>query len=216
MPRSLALAVVLALAVLLAAAALDDREVAFSTGLPAQVVAAQLSTGSTACTGPVEVLDRFQRLRVVVGTEGRPGPSLRAVVSEQVGGRRLGAGEVAGGYPDGTSVEFDVGDIPAGRRVRVCVTHTGGEPIRLFGSRPDRSQDLQAVPAVVFVRERPESMLALVPEAFERSARFKPGWYGAWTTWLLFAVAAVGVPAALARALYASKRSYSRSEADDS
>ena len=64
----------------------------------------------------------------------------------------------------------------------------------------------------MFVAEPAPTMLSLVPDAVDRSALFKPGWYGEWTTWLLAAAVLLLVPLALSRALsaaYASERSYS-------
>jgi hypothetical protein len=214
MHRPFAVAVALALAVLIAAAALDDRERAFTTGLPANDLAASLRPGEQDCADGIDAPVRFQRVRLVVGTYGRPGPALRVALTEAGGGRRLGGAAVPGGYPDNGSVEMTVGDVPGGIRLRVCVRNTGSSVLALFGNKPDRDPERSTVPAVVFIREPPTTMLSLVPEAVHRSALFKPGWYGPWTTWLLLAVAALAVPAALGRALaaaYASERSSSAS-----
>src|SRR5918999_358678 len=100
MRRLLAAATVLAAAVLALAAALDERPVA------------------------------FERVRLVVGTFGRPGPPLRVAVTGGTGG------EVAGGYADNSTVEAAVGEVPAGGRLRVCVRNAGRVPVGPLGSPP--------------------------------------------------------------------------------
>jgi hypothetical protein len=37
-------------------------------------------------------------------------------------------------------------------------------------------------------------MLALVPDAFERAALFRPAWVGAWTFWVLLGLVVAGMP----------------------
>lgn len=218
MRRALAVAVLVALSVLVAAAALDDRDVAFETGLPAFDLVARTAPGAQVCVGGVDVPASFQRVRLVVGSEPQAQP-LRVVVTDEESGRRVGEGQFQGGAPGrGGNVEVAVGDVPAGGRLKVCVVNEGTAEQRLFGSPPNRRAMLQPTLAVVFVREPPATMLSLVPEAVRRAALFKPGWYGPWTTWLLFALAAVAVPLALRRALsaaYSFDRSYSRDSSGD-
>jgi hypothetical protein len=188
-----------AIAFLLLIAALDDRELAFEVGLPAVRPAAELQPGQETCRARIDAADDFDRVRLVVATFGEPGPALEVTVA----GRR---GEVAAGYPDNSSVDARVGHVAAGSPLRACVRNAGATPVAIFGSPPNTppddlgDPDLEPLPAVVFVREPPESMLSLVPEAFERSALFKTGWFGAWTAWALLAVVLVALPAALAAA----------------
>ena len=217
MRRPLVLIVALAVAALLVAAALDDREVAFETGLPAFDLAATAGPGSEVCVPEVAVPASFQRVRLLVGG-GAISQPLRVTITDVASGRRVGEGRFAGGQSfRGGNVEVAVGDVPEGGRVRVCVVNEGTEEMRFFGSSPNRDATQPPTPAVVFIREPAPSMLSLVPVAVERSALFKPGWYGAWTTWALLGVALL-VPVALARALtaaYTSERSYSGRVSED-
>lgn len=217
MRRPLAVAVVLVMVALVVAAALDDRDVAFETGLPAFDLVGAIGPGNDVCVGDIDVPADFQRVRLVVGRE-RAQP-LRVVATDEVSGRRVAAGRYPGGLPNrGGNVELGLGDVPAGGRIEVCVVNEGDAEQRIFGSPPDRDATRPPELAVVFVAEPPPSLLSLIPTVVERSALFKPGWYGEWTTWLLLAAAALFVPFLLGRALsaaYASDRSYSRGGADD-
>jgi hypothetical protein len=208
MRRALAATVAFALAVLLLSAAMDEREVAFEVGLPAVRPAAELAPGEEVCRDAIEAPAAFERVGLVVGTLGRPGPPLEVDVDEA-------RGRVAGGYPDNATVEAAVGEVAAGGRERVCVRNAGAVPVVLFGSPPHAAPrelddpDLRPEIAFVFLREPPDSMLSLVPDAFERSALFRPG--GAWLDWALLVAMALVLPAALAAA-YTSVRSSSRSD----
>jgi hypothetical protein len=218
MRRPFATAVVLALVVLAAAAALDDRDVAFETGLPAFDHVARVAPGPDVCVGDVDVPAGFQRVRFVVGTMPQVQP-LRVTLTDEAGGRRVGEGQFPGGEPSrGGNVEVSVGDVPAGGRLEVCAANEGAADQRFFGSPPNRDATQPPRLAVVFVREPPATMLSLIPDAVERSALFKPGWYGPWTTWLLLGAAALVVPFLLSRALsaaYASDRSYSSVDSEE-
>jgi hypothetical protein len=180
-------------------------------------VAAELAPGAAACRGDIDVPASFAGIRVVAGTFGRPGPPLELRVLGP-GGRPLAAGRVAAGYPDNAAAGGRVDVVPAGGRVRVCVRNAGAHRVVLYGSPPDTRPDLladparPARPALVFLRDRPRSLLALLPDAIERAARFKAGWVHPWLLWALLVAVSAGVPALLAGA-YASVRSSSRSEA---
>jgi hypothetical protein len=86
------------------------------------------------------------------------------------------------------------------------VTNDGDSRVALLGSPPDSSPPNLADPTLrpelglTFLRDEPRSMAALVPEAFERAARFRPGWVGAWTFWILLGLVAAGLPGLLALA----------------
>jgi hypothetical protein len=98
-------------------------------------------------------------------------------------------------------------------------SHTGLAPPKRFAGRvlhnPTRTTDDlyldgEAISgggfemAGEFPRERPESLLALVPTTFQHAQRFKMGGVGAWTYWLLLALAVLAAPVALGRALAAA------------
>jgi hypothetical protein len=184
---------------LLVAAALDDRERAFTVGLPAVRIAAELPPGERACRTGIEVPAGFSRVQLATASFGRPGPPLTVTAGDA-------RGTVPGGYPDNSTVEVGLGEIEAQERVEVCVTNEGDHRMALYGSPPDTppdqlgDPDLEPEIAVTFLRDEPSSMLELVPEAFERAALFRPAWVGAWTFWLLLGLVLVGVPLLLAAA----------------
>jgi hypothetical protein len=196
-----ALVVVAALGALavVAAAALDDRERAFTVGLPATRLAAEVPPGERACRAAIDVPAGFSRVRVVTASFGRPGPALTITAGAT-------HGEVPGGYPDNSSVEANVGEVAADQRIEVCVANEGDGRVALFGSPPDTPPDhlndpeLRPELGITFLRGEPRSMLALVPETFERASRFRPEWIGPWTFWVLLALVAVGLPLLLAAA----------------
>jgi hypothetical protein len=199
MRRPLVAVAVLGALALLAAAALDDRERAFTAGLPPVRVVAELPPGDTVCHEGIDVPAAFSRVRLATASFGRMGPAL----SVSAGG---GRGTVPAGYPDNSTIEVDVGEQPEGGRIDVCVTNDGDHRVALFGSPPDTPADRLGDPertpelGLTFVREESRSMLGLVPEAFERAALFRPDWVGAWTFWVLLGLVLAGLPLLLAAA----------------
>jgi hypothetical protein len=194
-----ALAAVAAIGVLavLVAALLDDRERAFTVGLPPVRIAAVLQPGEQACRAGIDVPAEFSRVRLFTASFGRPGPALGV----KAGGAR---GTVAAGYPDNSSVEANLDAQTApGKRIDVCVTNDGDGRVALLGSPPDTPPPYLADPnlepklGITFMRDEPKSMAALVPEAFERASLFRPDWVGAWTFWAILVLVAAGVPALL-------------------
>jgi hypothetical protein len=199
MRRGLAtLAGVAALGVLalLAAALLDDRETAFTVGLPPVRIAAELQPGERACRANIDVPADFSRVRLFTASFGRPGPRLSVAAGDS-------RGTVAPGYPDNSAVEASLDAVAEGERIDVCVTNQGDGRVALLGSPPDTSPPQLADPelepelGVAFLRDEPSSMAALVPEAFERASLFRPAWVGSWTFWALLVLVAAGVPALL-------------------
>jgi hypothetical protein len=196
-----ALAAVAALGALglLAAAALDDRERAFSVGLPAVRIAAELPPGESACTLGIDVPADFSRVRLATASFGSPGPPLTVTAGTS-------RGTVAGGYPDNSTVEARLDTVAEGEGVEVCVTNDGDHRVALLGSPPDTPPHELGNPGlgpsigVVFLRDEPSSMAALVPDAFERASRFRPEWIGPWTFWVLLGLAVIALPALLAAA----------------
>jgi hypothetical protein len=184
---------------LLVAAGLDDREQAFTVGLPAVRVAADLPPGESACSMAIDVPADFSRVRLSTASFGRPGPPLTVTAG-------AARGTVAGGYPDNSAVEARLETVREGERVEVCVANDGDHRVALLGSPPDTPPYDLANPGlgpaigIVFLRDKPSSMAALVPEAFERASLFRPGWVGAWTFWILLGLVVVALPGLLAAA----------------
>jgi len=184
---------------LLAAAALDDRERAFTVGLPAVRIAAELQPGERVCRKDVDVPADFSRVRLITASFRRPGPALMVTAG-------AARGTVAGGYPDNSTVEARLDRVAQGERIDVCVSNDGDHRVALFGSPQDTppyelgNSNLGPALGLEFLRDEPRSMAALVPDAFERASRFRPAWVGPWTFWTLLGLVAVGLPALLAAA----------------
>jgi hypothetical protein len=184
----------------LAAAALDDRERAFTVGLPAVRIATEVQPGNGACRTGIDVPAGFSRVRLITASFRRPGPPLTVTAG-------AAQGTVDGGYPDNSTVEARLDKVvPEGERIRVCVSNRGDRRVALLGSPPDTPPYRLAEPGadpvfgLEFLRNEPRSMAALVPEAFERASRFRPAWVGPWMFWTLLGLVAAGLPALLAAA----------------
>lgn len=195
------LVVVAALGVLalLVTAAIDDRERAFTVGLPAVRIAAELGPDERACRRAIDVPASFSGVRLTTASFRRRGPALTVTAGEA-------RGTVAAGYPDNSTVGARLDEVARGQRIDVCVSNDGDHRVALLGSPPDTPPPHLGDPALApelgltFVRDEPRSMVALVPEAFERASRFRPAWVGAWTFWVLLGLVAAGLPALLAAA----------------
>jgi hypothetical protein len=198
MRRTLFAVAALGLIAVLVAGALDDRERAFAVGQPPVRIAAELSPGERACHRGIDVPASFSLVRLATASFRRTGPALTVTAGDALG-------TVPAGYPDNSTVEARVAGISEGDRIDVCVRNDGDRRVALYGSPPDTPPDDLGDPELVpeigitFVRE-PRSMLALVPDTFERAALFRPAWVGAWTFWLLLGLVCVGVPLLLAAA----------------
>lgn len=198
------------LVALLAVAASDKRELAFTLGVVPTTVAAELAPGAQACQTPIAVPEEFARVRLQVGTYRRAGQPLEVTVRSAGSKRVLGRGRLPGGYADVTEQTASVGEVRAGQRISVCVRNAGTRRIALYGNsdvavQPSRATVQGREPGtdltLVFLSEQPRSMLSRLPEVFEHASLFRPGWVGPWLFWLLTAATLVGVPLLLARAL---------------
>jgi hypothetical protein len=183
----------------LAAAALDERERAFTLGLPAVRLASELAPGESVCRRDVYVPGDFSRVQLATASFRRTGTALTVTAGDA-------RGTVPAGYPDNSTVEVRLGEIEEGARIDLCVTNAGDRRVGLYGSPPDTPPDhlndpeLVPEPGLVFLRDESRSMLELVPQAFERAAVFRPAWVGAWTFWVLLGLVAAGLPLLLAAA----------------
>ena len=193
---------------LLAAAAIDRRDLAFTPGVPIIGSAAELGPNKRACQTEIRVPASFRRVEFVPLTRGAGGPRLSVRVSDAKSGRRLDRTSVAAGYPSERPVAIGVGRIAAGRRIDVCVTNRGSVPVELAGGKSesmptsrllvdDHEVEEWAV-ALRFLRGRPRSVLGQVPQIFERAALFRPGPVGPWTFWALAALVGLALPGLLA------------------
>jgi hypothetical protein len=214
--------VAIALAGLIAlvlAAVVNQRDLAFSPGVPITRVAAALDRGETACQRAVRVVEPFTAVELVPRWLGSRGPPLTVEVTEYRSRRRVARVAVTAGYPDNRPLRVATGAVDLDRRVDVCITNRGPERVGIEGGEAE-----SAAPSALFVdgREndasalalrflhRPRSVASQLPVAFERAALFRPGWVGPWTFWLLALAVGLGVPALLARALATAVREDSR------
>ncbi len=102
------------------------------------------------------------------------------------------------------------GSVAGSRKVVACFLNAGpdrailtprpGTPTRVTVERSDALADYADV-ALELERSDDRSLLALVPDVFDRASLFRPGWVGPWTYWLLLGALVIGVPALLSRAL---------------
>ena len=221
MRRATAVLVVGAVAIVVAAvltAATDRRELAFVNGVAPRDAVLELAPRHTACQREIEVIEPSSRVRLALDSGGRPGPALDIRVSRHGSGRALGHGRVGGGYLAGPrtpeqSPAVEVGPLPTGQDVDVCVRNLGPSPVvvrgtagasREAGDLEAGERTLEPVDAsahVTFLRERPTTLLAELPAAFRRAALFHPPLVGAWTFWLLTALVTVALPWLLAIAV---------------
>ncbi|MGB9183745.1 MAG: hypothetical protein WCB67_06740 [Solirubrobacteraceae bacterium] len=213
------LASVLALGGLLAAAATDRRDTAFSLGVADNVPVASLAHGRTLCQGPFIVRVAFSALQMWVRpahaleVEIRSASSRRVLVARQITTSPTLTGELT--IPLGTTT------IQKGTRITVCVRNAGPDRVAFEGGRPTRNSgrfEISGAPtrnsggfeisgrhhakaiALLFLRPHPPALLSLLPAVFQRASLFKPAWVGAWTFWALgaamicaFALAAAAV-----------------------
>lgn len=188
----------------------DRRTLAFTAGVPAQAPLVVLAPGATVCQGPLPVAAAFAAVELQVGTFGRPGEPLTLVVRDAFSEQPVAQGRLAAGYDDVARPRIDVGRVPQGGRVAVCVRNDGRRRVALYGAADAASHvstaTLDGRPAnadvdLVFRRAAPTGTLALIPDMLQRMALFKGGWVGAWLFWLLLVAAVLGVPLLLARAL---------------
>jgi hypothetical protein len=217
--RRLALAVaavvLVSAALLTAVAGSDERDLAFSPGVAAQVPAAVAPPGEDVCQTDVRVEARFDVIRLLLGTYGRPGPRLAVVVRDAESGRRLAGGVLPPGARDNESAFVRVAPgVAEGIDVDVCFRNEGDHRVALYGGVPwaDSLSDARVGGRIVpfdlrldFFRSEPRSALALVPDMFERAALFRPPGVGAWTYWCLLGLVLAGVPLLLAAALSSTR-----------
>lgn len=214
--RALAAAVVAGVLGLLVAAATDERHLAFSLAVRPSQPGILIQPGQQVCQRGIDVEQPFDSVSLLLATYFQPGPRLELRVTDDRGGRPLASGVLPDGYPDSkVSVTKLDRTVPAGGRATLCVRNTGARKVALFsGPWSDNAPSTGAIDGryisydllVDFVRSKPRSTLASIPEVFRRAALFHPGWVGAWTFWVLAALLLVGVPVLLGRAVASAER----------
>jgi hypothetical protein len=199
MPRqgTLAFAAVLAagIAALAVLAVVSDRPEAFTLGVRADGVVAKLRPGDEVCQRPIDVVERFDRLRLQLGTKGRAGPPYAVVVRPAGAGPPLARATVAGGYGGASARSVPLSRaVPSGGDVAVCIHTTASQPLAVYGSsdisnRTSTSylngRSASADLMVVFERSDPKSELELLPAIVRRAALFHGGWASTAAYWAL-------------------------------
>lgn len=219
MPRGpgpwLLLAVALTVVAVGAAASFLSTQLAFTLGVSPDDLAASLYGDREACQQPIDVPVAFQTLAFIAATDEPSGPPLAVEVRSFPGGRRLGGAVFDDPYSDEDVLSVRVGSIPAGERVSVCFRALGadidkddgamirGGPARaarssaVFLNGRERPDDL----ALIFLRDRPRTLLSLVPDMLDRAALWRPGPASGALVAVILAAAAITVPLLLGRSL---------------
>jgi hypothetical protein len=208
-----AVAVVAGFGWLLKTAAGDEREVAYSLGVPPTGVAASIAPGKRVCQEPIDLPTGAGAVVFPVATDGQAGQPLDVTVRTP-SGQVLGHGKIAGGYVDGTeqTAKLDRTAGPA-ERSAVCIANEGSVPVFIYGSENVTSSHTVADGVVNpvdldirFLDDTPPAFLGEIPDAFERAVLFRPGWVGTWVYWLLFALMVLGAPLLLGFAVWRAAR----------
>ena len=179
----------------------------YSPGVSPQLAVTELPRGARGCQGPLRSPDgaAFDRIAFTVGTAGAPGPPLRVEVVDAAGGRTLGAGSLAGGYPGATEQVVRIGEVRTGDPVSVCLIP--GADVAVFGQAGAASSHTTAtvdgadsgVDFAFVLRSAERSLIASAPDIADRAALFRAGWISP-VVYLVLALAVIVVaPLLLAR-----------------
>jgi hypothetical protein len=215
--RSARVVVIAAMAALVVGGALmavrHRTSLAFTLGVVRAAPAVVLGHGQRACQRPIDVPagGAFDDVGVSVGTFQRAGSPLALTVQDQ-GGRVVGRGTLAGGYPDIASIP--VHHVPLDRtvgegRIAVCVRNEGARKVALYGNA-----DAAARSSTAFKDGRPikvdlslefgrssRSLASELPRMLDRAALFRAPWLGPWVYWILAVALLLGAPWLILRAL---------------
>jgi hypothetical protein len=215
---------VLVVAAMIVRAGSDGRPLQQGLGVFVLQNQVTLNSGHEGCQGPIGLTDRTARVEFNPGTpHAERGPAVMTLIRDARTSQVLARGKLAAGFDPRVpqTVSFAPA-MPANAVVDVCFRNLGPGQVLLFGDTAfgtsrvgflgvhptivtsSASLDGQDLPnhdiAMVFPRPKPKSVLALVPEMFQRAALFRPHWLGAWTYWLLAALVLLATPLLLARA----------------
>jgi hypothetical protein len=186
------------IAVLIALALVSDRSQAFTLGVRADGLVAKLRSGQEVCQRPIEVVESFDRVRIQLGTSGRPGSPYLVEVRPTGTGQPLARTMVSGGYADNSVQSVRLSrEVPAGPETAVCIRNTARLPVGVYGSsdlsnRTSTSyldgRGTGADLMVVFESSDSKSALELLPTIVRRAALFHGGWASPAAYWVLFAL----------------------------
>jgi hypothetical protein len=201
----------LAVAGVVAAAAIDRRDLAFTPGVAPLGPVVQVDPGRQACQQALRVKAPFRAVELIPGPPPVVPGGLGVRVLDSRSRRVVGRGVLPPGQRGGQPLKVGVGMVSGARRIDVCIRDLGPRPVTLTGGRAESVPGSRLVRgakeiegyalSLRFFRERPRSVLSQVPLIFRRAALFRPALVGSWTFWALAALVALGVPLLLARAL---------------
>jgi hypothetical protein len=228
MRRGRAVAAVIALVVAavvaaeLVAAAGNSTKTVLDVGVLPIYPIAPMKPGATACQQPLGITESFDRVRVNVGTFGKPGPPLLISVLDQDTKTELGSARVEPGWvDDGTAQNVNVGTIKPDRLVAICIRNEGRVTAYVYGNiyggdmgqgplgvAPTNSSNylvVDQVPlrgdmSITLSSSRERSLLSRIPTVLRHAGAFKPPWVDAWTFWLLGLLIVLAAPFALWKA----------------
>ena len=218
------LASILALVGLFAAAATDQRDTAFSLGVPDNVPVASLARGQTLCQGPITVRGAFSALQTWVRPAHVLDLAIRRARSPQVlVARKITTSPTLTGE---LTIPLGATTIRKRTRITVCVRNAGARKIAFEGGPPTSNSGTFEISgrhhrealALLFVRPHPPTLLSLLPTVFKRASLFKLSWVGAWTFWVLSAamICTFGLAAAaIAGAVQAEAEAPSRPRSNE-
>ena len=200
--------------------ATDERELAFTTNVRAVRTVVDVVPGSQACQTGLESAAEFDVVELLPGTGELPGPPLLVTAREAFTYRELATGRLPAGARDNQGVRVRLErPVPEGELFDLCVRNDGDRPVAFYGgpTRESPGHSVVGEPSaevhpgkgdmkIVFLRSEPRSALAQLPDMFDRATRFRPDIVGEWTFWLLLVAVAAGIPALLAFALRATRR----------
>ena len=208
--RTFALVLAAGLALLVAIALADRRGFRLYVRSDSQVL---VRPGQELCSGLIRPPGAgAERVRFWVrGAAGGGAPAIVVRVRRSRTAQTLADGTAPAGPAGARTVRLR-GSVAGSRKVVACFLGAGGgailsprpgTPTRVRVERSAEPADYADV-ALELIRSDDRSLLAALPDAFDRAALFRPGWIGAWTYWLLLAGLVVGVPLLLAGALSAA------------
>lgn len=187
---------------------------AFTLGVSAAIPAVELKPGEEGCQAPIVVPPggAFDRVVLKLGTYELPGPATALEIRDAASHRLLSKGALAPGYADVTrepTHTVRVGEVPAGRRIEVCVANDGDRRVAVYGNADAASRTTSATldgkptgtDMTLDFRRSPRSVASMLGDVARRASLFKADWTGAWTFWLLGLLVLVAVPVLLVQAV---------------
>jgi hypothetical protein len=161
----------------------------------------KIRKGETACTRGVVLDDDAARMRVIVGSFGRPPVPIDLILS----GPGYRFHRVLRDYPPvATAVQMEIPQPLRTLTAELCLANRGPRTFALGATAESRTKSRTVTyvggepiigdPTIqLFERER-RSLAALLPTMIRRAAFFKPGVVGPWTFWVLGALLLLVLP----------------------